>query len=155
MQVLDAFFATFVVPRPLRQFDTSTSSGRVYLPFFNTHVACGFPSPAEDFEEHSLSLDKRLIKNPNSTFLVRASGDSMEGAGIFKDDILIVDRSCQPKLNDVVLAVVDAEFTVKYWCKDDRGRFVLRAANSAYADIVCNEDFYVWGVVTYVVHGFR
>ena len=127
------------------------------LPFFNTSVPCGFTSPAEDFEESSLSLDKALIQNPNSTFLVRASGNSMEGAGIFEHDLLVIDRSYTPQLNDVVLAVFHNEFTVKHWCKNSQNQYVLRATNPLYPDIICEHDehFCIWGVVTYVIHGFR
>ena len=136
---------------------TTLTQNIISLPFYDAFVSCGFTSPADDFEEKSLSLDDKFIPNPNSTFFVRASGDSMEGAGIYRNDLLIVDRACRVRNNDVVLAIVDGEFTVKYFCKTKSGDCFLRAANSSYPDIIWNEycEISIWGVVTYVIHGFR
>ena len=84
-----------------------------YLPMMTSTIAAGFPSPADDFQEDILSLNELMIKNKQSTFLVRVSGDSMIGAGIFPNDILVVDRSLTVKHNAIIIAIVENEFTVK------------------------------------------
>jgi DNA polymerase V len=83
------------------------------LPIFISQVQAGFPSPATDYEETKLDLNSHLIANPNSTFFVRIDGESMVGCGIKSGDIAIVDRSLEPKHNDIILAVVDGDFTIK------------------------------------------
>jgi len=83
------------------------------LPLFLSSVKAGFPSPADDFVETRLDLNEYLIDHPEATFFVRVSGDSMIRAGIHTGDILIVDRSLEPKNNDIVIAIIDGEFTVK------------------------------------------
>lgn len=80
---------------------------------YGTKVSAGFPSPAGDFMEGKLDLNDYLIKNPPATFFVRVTGDSMIGAGIHPDDLLVVDRSIDPKSRKIVIAVVDGELTVK------------------------------------------
>lgn len=116
-------------------------------------VIAGFPSPADDYLEERLSLDKYLIKNPSSTFFVRVEGDSMIGAGIYPDDILIVDRSLEARSGDVVVAVLDNEFTVKRLIKSSK-HALLKPENPAYPAIKVDEDsnFMIWGVVTNVIH---
>ncbi|MHC5184988.1 MAG: LexA family protein [Planctomycetota bacterium] len=90
--------------------DTSTTLNQ---PYYEARVSAGFPSPAGDYEEGRLDLNRDLIKNPAATFFVRVRGDSMVGAGIHQDDILVVDRSLDAKSGNVVIAVVDGELTVK------------------------------------------
>ena len=82
------------------------------IPVFTARISAGFPSPAADYEEGKLDLNKHLVKNPPATFFVRVSGDSMEGAGIHDGDLLIVDRSIEPKSGKVVIAVLDGQLTV-------------------------------------------
>lgn len=124
----------------------------VTLPYFPA-VSAGFPSPADDYQEGRLSLDEHLIRNPSATFFVRVEGRSMVGAGIYPDDILVVDRSLEAKPNDVVVAVLAGEFTVKRLVRR-KGAYVLQAANPDYPDISPgpDDDFRVWGVVTAVIH---
>lgn len=125
---------------------------QTHLPYFQS-VPAGFPSPANDYVEEQLNLDKYLIKNPAATFFVRVSGDSMTGAGIYPEDILIVDRSLQAKSNDVVIALLEGEFTVKrlvyehgfYWLKPEHASFKP-------IQVLPESDFQVWGVVTNVIH---
>ncbi|MCA9389776.1 translesion error-prone DNA polymerase V autoproteolytic subunit [candidate division WWE3 bacterium] len=116
-------------------------------------VAAGFPSPADDFVENTLDLNEHLIRHPVATFLVRAVGDSMIGAQITSDDILIVDRSLTPRPHDIVIAVIDGSFTVKR-LRQKNNAFVLAAENPDYPDITISEgdDAVVWGVVTWVLH---
>ncbi len=116
------------------------------LPFFLSRVAAGFPSPAEDYEEGRLDLND-FITHPAATFFVRASGESMTGAGIFPGDLLIVDRSREARHNSIVIAVINAEMTVKRLIKH-AGQCYLKADNPAYPNIRINEETQIWGVVT-------
>ncbi|MFZ0258154.1 MAG: translesion error-prone DNA polymerase V autoproteolytic subunit [Gammaproteobacteria bacterium] len=129
---------------------------RQVIPLFLTKIAAGFPSPADDFLEKKIDLNEHLIRHPAATFFVRVGGDSMNGAGIFGGDILVVDRSLEVKDEAVVVAVVDGEFTVKRIRKTG-GRLFLVPANEAYSplEVTAEMDFTVWGVVTSVIHSFR
>lgn len=89
----------------------------IHLPLFSDRVAAGFPSPADDYTEGRLSLDEHLIQHKDSTFFVRAKGNSMTGAGIFDGDLLVVDKSLDAHDGDIVVAVIDGGFTVKYGYK--------------------------------------
>ena len=122
---------------------------------YGTKVSAGFPSPAGDFMEGKLDLNDYLIKNPPATFFVRVIGDSMIGAGIHPDDLLVVDRSIDPKSGKIVIAVIDGELTVKRLILGGRGNNVLLVPeNPNYRQITITEDmsFHIWGVVTYVIH---
>ncbi len=123
------------------------------LPFYASRVAAGFPSPADDYIEAKLDLNQHLIKHPAATFFVRVSGNSMTGAGIFENDILVVDRSLKPSHGKVVIAVINGELTVKRLniLKD---KVSLRPENEDYHPIDVSEDmeFSIWGVVTSVIH---
>ncbi len=123
------------------------------LPVFIARIAAGFPSPAADYEENKLDLNKHLIKNPAATFFVRVSGDSMTGAGIHDGDLLVVDRSIQPVSGNVIIAVLDGQLTVKR-LKIKRGKITLEPENKDYPThtITKGMDFEVWGVVTNVIH---
>ena len=120
---------------------------------FEAAVPAGVPSPAADYEEDKLDLNRYLIKNPAATFFVRAIGDSMTGAGIHSDDLLIVDRSLEPKDKSVVIAVVNGELTVKR-IRIGNKRIALEPENESYSAQQISEDteFEVWGVVTSVIH---
>lgn len=126
---------------------------RCSLPLYSCPVSAGFPSPAEDYLEGKLDLNKKLIKNPAATFFVRVSGDSMLGAGIHAGDILIVDRSLEARDGRVVIAVVNGELLVKR-LRRERGRLYLVSENPEYPPLLVTDlmDFEVWGVVTNVVH---
>jgi DNA polymerase V len=123
------------------------------LPLSKSTVNAGFPSPAEDFVETNLDISKKIVKNPASTFLVKARGDSMIEKGIHDGDILVVDKSLQPQNNSIVIAYIDGEFTVKRFFKKQNKVF-LYPANKNYNPITVTSenDFLVWGVVTYVLH---
>lgn len=122
-------------------------------PLFMVPVAAGFPSPAEDYVEGRLDLNKHLVKHPAATFFVRVAGTSMIGAGIHPGDILIVDRSLEAVDKRVVIAVVNGELTVKRLRITER-KVVLMAENPEYPPIQIEKDmeFEVWGVVTSVIH---
>ena len=115
-------------------------------------VAAGFPSPAMDYMEERISLDRELIRHPLSTFLVECSGDSMINAFIPPKARLLVDRSLTAKNGDIVLAVLNGEFTVKYFKKND-WRCWLVPANSKYREILVTEEMnlQIWGVVVHII----
>jgi DNA polymerase V len=123
-------------------------------PLFMATVPAGFPSPAADYEEGKLDLNKHLIRNPAATFFVRVTGDSMLKAGIHSGDLLVVDRSIEPRDKNVVIAVVNGELTVKRIRIRKNRRLTLEAENDAYQSQEINEqiEFEVWGVVTNVIH---
>ena len=118
-------------------------------------VAAGFPSPAENYIEEKLNLDKHLIKNKESTFFVRVSGDSMINVGIFDNDILVVDRSLIPVRQSIVIASIDGELVVKKLIQDRiKKYFYLKSENKNYPNIRLNSnsDTIIWGIVTYTIH---
>jgi len=122
-------------------------------PIFIATVPAGFPSPAADYEEGKLDLNRHLIRNPAATFFVRVTGDSMLKAGIHGGDLLIVDRSIEPRDKSVVIAAVNGELTVKR-IRIRRNKVTLVAENDAYRSQEIDEkmEFEVWGVVTNVIH---
>jgi DNA polymerase V len=121
--------------------------------FFPTGVRAGFPSVADDESGEGLNLNSYLIPHPAATFFIRVVGDSMQGAGIFSGDLLIVDRSLEAVDGKIIVAVLNSEFTVKRLLKRE-GRLILQAENPAYPSIPIHKEseFQVWGVVTYVIH---
>jgi DNA polymerase V len=125
----------------------------VALPLFSGKVAAGFPSPADDYVEKTLDLNELLVQKPAATFFVRAEGESMLGAGIHPNDILVVDRSIEPVPGKIVICALNGELVVKR-LKRQAGQWVLGSENPAYRDIVLLEELEVviWGVVTSVIH---
>tara|TARA_B100001027_G_scaffold36359_1_gene22510 strand:+ start:532 stop:987 length:456 start_codon:yes stop_codon:yes gene_type:complete len=125
----------------------------MFLTFYKEAVECGFPSPARDFTEGTIDLNEELIPRPNSTFIVRARGDSMIGSGIYPGDLLIVDRSLSPRHGSVIIAVLDGELSVKS-LKLENDQVTLSSSNPNYSDVIVSEemDFTIWGVCTNVVH---
>ena len=127
----------------------------IHVPLFSHKVAAGFPSPADDYVEGRLSLDEHLVQNKDSTFFVRAKGNSMVGAGIFDGNLLVVDKSLTPSSGDIVIAVVDSELTVKRLIK--RGeKVILKPENPRFKEIEFKDgqELLVWGVVTSTVKTF-
>lgn len=127
----------------------------IVLPLVCEKVRAGFPSPAEDHETKPLDLSSELVKHPQATFFIRVSGESMKDAGIFDGDMLVVDKAIKPRHGQVVVAVVDGEFTVKYLFNRG-GRVKLKAANATYPDITPKDGqtMEVWGVVTASIKRF-
>ena len=124
-------------------------------PLFLSGVSAGFPSPAEDHVDRQLDLNDLLIRHPAATFFVRVAGDSMVGAGIQHNDILIVDRSLEAVSNRIVIAVVNGELTVKRLVRDRHGARLV-AENPHYPPLALTEEngCEIWGVVTGVVRQF-
>ena len=128
-------------------------STRYKLPVFLGRLPAGFPSPADDYLEGKLDLNRHLIKHPAATFFVRVTGDSMIGAGIHSGDLLVVDRSLEPADKNVVVAVLDGELTVKRLFKQ-HGVLRLLPENLNYQpiEITAQQSIEIWGVVTNVIH---
>lgn len=123
------------------------------LPLFTSRIKAGFPSPADDYIEKNLDLNEFLIKHPSSTFFVRVEGESMKDAGINSGDILIVDKSLEPKNNRIVIAAINGELTVKrIMKKHDKLYLIPENDNFTPIEINKNAEFNIWGVVTYVIH---
>ncbi len=120
---------------------------------FLVPVSAGFPSPADDYVENRLDLNKHLIKHPAATFFVKVKGDSMIEAGIHSGDILIVDRALEATDKKVVIAVIDGELTVKR-IRISEGKILLLPENHDYnpTEITGEMSFEIWGVVTNVIH---
>ena len=116
-------------------------------------VQAGFPSPAEEELVDTLSLDEFLVKRPEATYLLKVVGDSMTDAGIFPDDLVLVERGVTPKANDIVIAQVDGEWTMKYYAKDRDG-VRLEPANPKYRTIRPQRSLVIGGVVRTVIRKF-
>jgi len=137
---VDEFFIPTISDQPTR------------LPLFSTKVAAGFPSPADDYVEKSLDISEFLIDHAASTFFVTIKGESMIDVGLMPGDKVVVDRSKTPDIGDIVLAVVDREFTIKILDRNESGRPRLLPANSSGAyspiEISGGMQFEIFGVVT-------
>lgn len=130
--------------------DDSTS---LELPYADAGVRAGFPSPAQDYTDESIDLNRDIIHHRESTFYARAVGDSLCEANVFEGDILVIDKSLEPHDGDMAVCFLNGEFTLKFIRKGSDGLFLM-PANPKYEPIrVDNEDdFRIWGIVTYVVH---
>lgn len=119
----------------------------------NATVRAGFPNPAEDAGGFALDLNELLVRRPISTFYLRVEGDSMQGAGIRSGDIVVVDKSIEPRSGDVVVAAIDGEFTLKRLRKQG-SKVWLVPENDEFAPIELEDgqDLALWGVVTYSIH---
>ena len=138
------------------KFYSPTGLGQIAaLPLFSDRVPCGFPSPAQDYVEDRIVLNKLAIRPPSATYFGRVSGDSMRGAGIGDGDLLVVDRALTPTHGDIVVAAVDWEFTVK----DLRTHPVVQLVphNRHYAPILFaeGEGPDIFGVVTFTLKSHR
>lgn len=125
------------------------NEGSVYM---DIGISAGFPSPADDFKETRISLDEELIKNKEATFFARVSGQSMIGAGLDDNDLLVIDRSIEPANNRIAVCFLDGEFTVKRLRVEGTDVW-LKPENPNYPVIKIAEDnnFIIWGIVTSVI----
>jgi DNA polymerase V len=128
----------------------------VPVALFDVHVPAGFPSPALDHMDQKISLDALLDVSAPHTYIVRVSGDSMQGAGIFDADLLIVSRALPAKPGDVVVASLNGEVFVKRFCRESE-QLILRSENPRYAPryILEGDELLIWGVVTHSIRGHR
>lgn len=127
--------------------------GKGYIyPMYPGKVQAGFPATIEDQPAEKLDLNGFLVQNPAATFFMRATGDSMTGAGIFDDDVLVVDKSIEPQDGDIVVAVVNNEFTVKRLSKSD-AHVELKSENPDFPSLVipAGTDLQIWGVVKHTL----
>jgi DNA polymerase V len=138
----------------LELFKTDLSS-LLALEYVDTGVSAGFPSPADDFIEQSLDLNKELIKNAPSTFYARVKGDSMKNAGIDNGDLIIIDKSIEPANGKIAVCFLDGEFTLKR-LKIENHVCWLMPENENYKPIKATKDndFLVWGIVLHVIKTF-
>lgn len=122
------------------------------LPIADEGIKAGFPSPAQDFMDLAIDLNKELVKHPAATFYGRVKGDSMVDAGIYDGDILIIDKSLDPRDGDMAVCYIDGEFTIKH-IKIEKDVIWLIPANEKYQPIKVTEDndFLIWGIVTYSI----
>ena len=128
---------------------------RFRIPLLNDSVSAGFPSPADDYTEENIDLNEHLISNPFSTFFLRVKGESMINAGIKDKDLIIVDKSLRAKPGNIVIAMIDGEFTIKRLSiKNDE--LYLKAENHNYPDFSFKNhiDVQIWGVVIYSIHSY-
>jgi len=127
---------------------------KLLLPFHLQKVGAGFPSPATDYVEDDIDLNTHLIKNIPSTFLIRVQGKSMNNVGIHDGDLLVVDRSLDPKNFSTVIANVNEELVVKTFLKEKNESFLTSGSKESKNKINLNEnpEIFVWGVVTYTIH---
>lgn len=128
------------------------------LPYADEGIRAGFPSPAQDYITESIDLNKELIHNKETTFYAKVEGNSMEGAGIYDGDYVIIDKSLEASDGDYIAAFVDGEFTLKQFKLDEKRRCAwLVPYNPEYKPIRVTEEnnFMVWGVVTNVIRRFK
>ncbi len=134
-------------------FNSATKKFRI--PLLNDSVSAGFPSPADDYTEENIDLNEHLISNPFSTFFLRVKGDSMINAGIKDKDLIIVDKSLIAKPGNIVIAMIDGEFTIKK-LSIKNNELYLKAENHNYPDFRFKNhiDVQIWGVVIYSIHSY-
>ena len=130
---------------------------KLLLPFHVSKVGAGFPSPATDYVQNDIDLNSHLIKNIPSTFLIKVQGKSMNKVGIHNDDLLVVDRSLNPKNFSTVIANVNEELVVKTFVKEKDQSFLTSGLKKLKdkINLTENPEIFIWGVVTYVVHALQ
>ena len=133
-------------------FFTPDFESELRIPFIKEGVSAGFPSPAADFMETGIDLNKELSENPLATFYIKVKGNSMIDAGINDKDVLVVDRSLEPQNNKIAICFIDGEFTVKR-IQLEEDCLYLMPENSNYPPIKVTEENHliIWGIVTYVI----
>ena len=134
-------------------------SRHISLPFADIGVRAGFPEPAQDYIDKGLDFNRELIEHPAATFYARVRGNSMIEAGIDEGDIVVIDRALEPRQNDIVVAFINGDFTMKYLdlTEKEAGRIWLRPGNKDFRAFMITPDdqFTVWGVVAKVIKNFR
>ena len=137
-------------------FGRAEPENKHYFPLYLCKIFAGFPLPADDYAQQRFNPDDYLIKNKDSTYFARVSGDSMIGAGISANDVVVIDKSIIPRVGDIVMVELDGEFLVRYLSRCDTGALLI-AANKKFKTIEVkdNPSFSVWGVVTGSMQKFR
>ncbi len=131
------------------------SGSRLELPVISAGISAGFPSPALDFIDLTIDMNRHLIKHPSATFYGRVKGHSMKDAGIFDGDLLVIDKSLEPKNDKIAVCFIDGEFTVKR-IKIENDCCWLIPENSDFQPlkVTAENDFLIWGIVTHVIKAF-
>ena len=134
-------------------FDSTIKKSKI--PLLTDSVSAGFPSPADDYTEENIDLNEHLISNPFSTFFLRVKGDSMINAGIKDKDLIIVDKSLTAKPGNIIIAMIDGEFTIKR-LSIKNNELYLKSENHNYPDFRFKNhiDVQIWGVVIYSIHSY-
>lgn len=136
-------------------YSTNTDS-TLLLPMVDGGIAAGFPSPAQDYIDIKIDLNKELIDNPSSTFYARVKGCSMIDAGISDGDILIIDKSLEPQSGDTAVCYIDGEFTLKYIHIETDAIYLIPANHDFHPIKITEEnDFCIWGIVTYSIKNHK
>jgi DNA polymerase V len=137
------------------EFFSPDYSTEINLPFVDVGISAGFPSPADDFIELSIDLNKTLIKNKDTTFFAKVKGHSMKNAGIYDGDLLVIDKSLEPQNNKIAICQIDGEFTVKR-IKIEKDVVWLIAENEDYKPIKVTpeNEFMIWGIVIHSIKSF-
>jgi DNA polymerase V len=137
-------------------FEPAKPDRNLAWPLYTTKVAAGYPAPVDEHIEKRLNPSDYLVADDTATFFVRVKGDSMIDAGIFDDDVLVVDRARVPQIGDIVLAMLDGEFTVKTLGKSKQGARLIPANNNyPIIEVKPGQSFEVWGVVTGSMRKFK
>ena len=134
-------------------FDSAIKKSKI--PLLNDSVSAGFPSPADDYTEENIDLNEHLISNPFSTFFLRVKGESMINAGIKDNDLVIVDKSLTARPGNIIIAMIDGEFTIKR-LSIKNNELYLKSENHNYPDFRFKNhiDVQIWGVVIYSIHSY-
>jgi DNA polymerase V len=137
-------------------FYSANTSSELALPLVDGGIVAGFPSPAQDYIDLKIDLNKELVANPSSTFYGRVKGTSMQDAGIMDGDILVIDKSLEPQDGAMAVCFLDGEFTLKY-IRIEKDAVYLIPANSKFQPIKVTEDnnFCIWGIVTYSIKNHK
>jgi len=147
-------YSTFILLiQVLDSFNSTTKKFKI--PLLADSVSAGFPSPADDYTEENIDLNEHLISNPFSTFFLRVKGDSMINAGIKDKDLIIVDKSLTARPGNIIIAMIDGEFTIKR-LSIKNNELYLKAENHNYPDFRFKNhiDVQIWGVVIYSIHSY-
>ncbi len=133
----------------------SSTTKKFKVPLLTDSVSAGFPSPADDHTEENIDLNEHLISNPSSTFFLRVKGDSMINAGIKDKDLIIVDKSLTARPGNIIIAMIDGEFTMKR-LSIKNNELYLKAENHNYPDFRFKNhiNVQIWGVVIYSIHSY-
>lgn len=142
--------------KPVIEIFSADTQSRVLLPLADQGIKAGFPSPAQDYLDVSIDLNQELVRNPASTFYGRVRGDSLVEADIHDGDIVVIDKSLEPRQGDLAVCCIDGEFTLKYINIQKDGVY-LQPANKDYEPIFVSpdDDFIIWGIVTYSIKKHR
>lgn len=138
--------------------DITESEAQALALEFAESIHAGFPSPAADHAGERIDMAREMTPHPETTFYAHVQGDSMRDAGILDGDIVVVDRSLEPKNGDFIVAYIDGEYTIKEFKQDEHGQCAWLIPHNAHFQpirVTAESNFMVWGVITYAIHKTR